>query len=121
MDRASGKKLGVRLGNAAGPGQPIPIIYIEPTGQAQGKLVIGDTVVAINDNSVLGFEMKEAAQFVVASDKIELVTGPHPEWGTVSSKAVKAAVKKCKQSAPALLQVHSVGKPAPPYVRVTTL
>jgi len=75
LDRSGGKKLGVRLGNAAGPGEPILIINVAPGTQAAGKLVAGDAVVAINGNSVLGMTMSEAAKFVMASEKVELTLG----------------------------------------------
>jgi C-terminal processing protease CtpA/Prc len=75
LDRSGGKKVGVRLGNAAGPGEPLPIVSVEATGQAHGKLVPGDTVLAINGNVVLGMTMKEAAKYVLASDLVELTLG----------------------------------------------
>merc|ERR1711935_1086891 len=52
LDRSNGKKIGVRLGSAAGPDMPLTIKSVDPTGQAVGKLVQGDRVYAINGESV---------------------------------------------------------------------
>jgi hypothetical protein len=75
LDRSNGQKLGVRLGNAAGPQTGIPVISVDPIGQAAGKLAAGDTVVAINGSTVVGMKMKAAAGFLMKSDRVELTLG----------------------------------------------
>jgi hypothetical protein len=72
LDRSGGKKLGVRLGNAASEDFGIPVLSVEASGQANGKLVAGDVVTEINGNSVLGMTMGQAAAFVVSSDSVVL-------------------------------------------------
>jgi C-terminal processing protease CtpA/Prc len=64
--------LGVRLGNAATADQGVPIVSVAKGGQGEGKLQVGDQVVAINGNSVLGFTMQEAAVFVMRSKMLNL-------------------------------------------------
>jgi C-terminal processing protease CtpA/Prc len=72
LDRSDGKKIGIRLGSAAGADLPITIKNVNPTGQAAGKLAEGDRVFAINGESVVGMTMKEAAPIVMKSDTVTL-------------------------------------------------
>jgi len=76
LDRSGGKKLGVRLGNAASPDAGIPILHVDPAGQANGKVNVGDMIMSINGNSVLGMSMGEAAGFVAESETLALTIHP---------------------------------------------
>jgi tetratricopeptide (TPR) repeat protein len=86
LDRSNGKKIGIRLTSAHGANQPLTISSV--SGQSVGKLTVGDTIIGINGENVLGFQMKDAAQIVLRSDTVVLVLGdpasPKPTRGTKS-------------------------------------
>lgn len=63
LDRSGGQRLGIRLGDAAGPGRPIPVLAVHDGGQAFGKFEVGDSVLAVNGNNVLGLTMQEVPTF----------------------------------------------------------
>jgi predicted metalloprotease with PDZ domain len=72
LDRSDGKKIGIRLGSAAGADMPLTVKSVDPVGQAASKLVVGDRVFAINGESVVGKTMREAAPIVMKSDEVSL-------------------------------------------------
>lgn len=76
LDRSNGEKLGVRLGNAASLAEGIPIVHVDPSGQAHGKFAVGDVVTSINGNSVLGLSMAKAAKFMMASEQVDFELAP---------------------------------------------
>eukprot|EP00729_Bicosta_minor_P005685 gene5685-33035_t len=71
LDRMVGKKLGMRLGSAK-PGRGVPVMSVDPTGQAAGLLEEGDRILSINGNSVLGNTIQQAAVHVRSSLKLEM-------------------------------------------------
>lgn len=71
LDRMVGKKLGMRLGSAK-PGRGVPVMSVDPTGQAAGLLEEGDRILSINGNSVLGNTIEQAAVHVRSSLKLEM-------------------------------------------------
>ena len=72
LDRSEGKKLGVRLGNAATSTEGVPILGVEPDGQAYNRIVEGDIVVSINNENALGLTMLQAASIIARSDAVDL-------------------------------------------------
>jgi len=71
LDRSNGKQLGIRLGNAAGADQGVPIIEVDPDHQAHGLLTVDEVVTEINGVSVVGMSFQAAAELIMQKDSVE--------------------------------------------------
>lgn len=71
LDRTLGR-LGIKLGNSATQRDGVPILGVDSGGQADGKIYVGDQIIAVNNQSSVGLTMTEAARLIAQSDVVEL-------------------------------------------------
>ena len=87
--------LGIKFEKASSGHGPMKVTGINPNGQANEKVFVGDTVVAINDISVLELTYADATKIVTAvtaGNNVKLTMGERP------AKAVEVAKPSTGQS-----------------------
>ena len=96
LDRQNGKKIGIRLGDAR-PSCGVPIVWVSEDGQAVGKLVVGDVVVAINGKNVRSATSRDAGKHVKLAELVELTLGDPQEDPVAAKKIAKEAAAAERQ------------------------
>lgn len=73
LDRSPGNPgIGLRLGDAVTKLDGVRVIGVRAGSLSDGKLTTNDNIISINGESVLGCTHQEAAEKLVASDRVEL-------------------------------------------------
>ncbi len=99
VDLNAAGDLGVMFGNAPGPGMPVPIISVDPTGPANGLLLPQHHVFAINGVNVQGMSAADAMSSV----------------GLTGAATLTVAATNTPALAPAPARVSIYGRPEEAY------
>jgi hypothetical protein len=87
IDTRGGKKIGAVIGDAPGPGMPVPILEVTKGGQAEGKLHRGHHIFAINGQSVKGMSKREAHKTIKLSPVVEFTCAAVTSSGSIGGGA----------------------------------
>jgi hypothetical protein len=87
IDTRGGKKIGAVIGDAPGPGMPVPILEVTKGGQAEGKLHIGHHIFAINGQSAKGMTKREAHKAIKLSAVVEFTFAAVTSSGSIGGGA----------------------------------
>jgi hypothetical protein len=106
LDRSTGKKLGIRLGDAKRK-CGVPVVWVDESGQAASKLSLDDAVVAINGNDVRGLSSAKAGKYVKEAEYVVLTVGL---FGCADNADLAAGKRPAKGKEPTESKSKTKGK-----------
>jgi hypothetical protein len=78
LHRGEGKKIGVRLQDAVGPGTFMTVKSTNPGSQADGKLTAGELILSINGSSTKGMRTQTAGEIIMKSATLVFIIATVP-------------------------------------------